>query len=400
MSQIPPRGRLAPSPTGRIHLGNAFAFLIAWMHARASGGSLVLRMEDIDPARSKPEFVEGILEDLAWLGIDWDEGPDRGGPFAPYTQSLRLGRYAEVLGDLRERGLVYPCFCTRKDLRTLASAPHIGDEGVPYPGTCRGLSPTERKTRLAAGARASWRLDVAAALGSLEQSNFEKLLCSGGRANGLRPALVRDMVSFRHQCGCRTTSAALFLAGSFGSPSAIWFHKHFQNENASEGAGRDLTFIDVLRGRLPADPSTCGGDFALMRSDGVFAYQLAVSVDDADMGITQVVRGEDLLPSTPRQTLLLRLLGADIPEFLHVPLICDHFGERLAKRHRALEVRELREAGIASRAVVGYVGFLAGCLPEPMPREAKELVPLFRAETLAGRAPRLPENIAEVLKTL
>ncbi len=328
------RGRLAPSPTGRIHLGNAFAFLIAWMHTRASGGSLILRMEDIDPARSKPEFAEGILEDLVWLGIDWDEGPDRGGPFAPYTQSLRLDRYAEVLADLRVRDLVYPCFCTRKDLRTLASAPHIGDEGVPYPGTCRGLSPAEREARLAAGARASWRLDVAAALRSLGE------------------------------------------------------------------AGHDLTFTDVLRGRLSADPSTCGGDFALRRSDGVFAYQLAVSVDDADMGITQVVRGEDLLPSTPRQVLLLRLMGAEIPECLHVPLMCDHRGERLAKRHRALEVRELREAGIASRAVVGYVGFLAGCLPEPMPRMAKELVPLFRVEALAGRAPRLPEKIVEVLKTL
>ena len=334
-SSLPPqRGRLAPSPTGRIHLGNAFAFLIAWMHARASGGSLVLRMEDIDPARSKPEFAEGMLEDLAWLGVDWDEGPDRGGPFAPYTQSLRLDRYADVLAGLRDQGLVYPCFCTRKDLRTLASAPHIGDEGVPYPGTCRGLSPAERETRLASGMRASWRLDVAAALGSLDE------------------------------------------------------------------AGRDLTFTDILRGSLPADPSTCGGDFALMRSDGVFAYQLAVSVDDADMGITQVVRGEDLLPSTPRQTLLLRLMGAKIPEFLHVPLVCDHQGERLAKRHRALEVRELREAGVASRAVVGYVGFLAGCLPEPTPRAATELVPLFRTEALAGRAPRLPENIVEVLKTL
>ncbi len=330
----PPRGRLAPSPTGCIHLGNAFAFLIARLQARASGAALVLRMEDIDPARSRPEFAAGILEDLAWLGIDWDEGPDCGGPFAPYVQSLRLPRYVEALADLRERGLVYPCFCTRKELRTLASAPHIGDEGVPYPGTCRNLTPKERETRLEAGARASWRLDVGAALDSLGDE------------------------------------------------------------------GRSLAFTDLLRGRLPADPSACGGDFALMRSDGVFSYQLAVSVDDADMRITQVARGEDLLSSTPRQALLLRLLGAEIPEYLHLPLVLDHEGERLAKRHHALEVRELREAGVSPQAILGCLGHLAGCLPKPAPLTINDLFPLFRPASLAGLSPRVPGNIVEALKRL
>ena len=133
------RGRLAPSPTGRLHLGNAYAFLTAWLRVYSQGGTLILRMEDIDPERSRPSFAEAILEDLAWLGLSWDEGPDKGGPHAPYVQSERLEHYAALLEDFTRRELVYPCYCTRKDLRLLASAPHIGDEGVPYPGTCRLL---------------------------------------------------------------------------------------------------------------------------------------------------------------------------------------------------------------------------------------------------------------------
>ncbi len=153
------RGRLAPSPTGYIHLGNAWAFLCAWLAARAARGAVILRLEDIDPARSRPEFADGILRDLEWLGLDWDEGPDKpdgGGPFGPYVQSGRFALYEEALDRLQAAGHVYPCFCTRRELRSLAGAPH-GPEEAPYPGTCRALPPDLRAKRRAAGERASLR---------------------------------------------------------------------------------------------------------------------------------------------------------------------------------------------------------------------------------------------------
>lgn len=152
------RGRLAPSPTGHLHLGNIWSFLLCWLAVRSKGGSLVLRMEDIDPDRSRQEYADDIMRDLEWLGIDWDEGPDVGGPYAPYTQSLRLDRYAEVIDDLTKAGHTFPCFCTRKELRSLASAPHAGDYGAPYPGICLHLTEAERKERMANGRKPAIRL--------------------------------------------------------------------------------------------------------------------------------------------------------------------------------------------------------------------------------------------------
>jgi glutamyl-tRNA synthetase len=225
---------------------------------------------------------------------------------------------------LQARGLVYPCFCTRKELRMLASAPHIGDEGVPYPGTCRSLSETERTERMAQGKRFSLRLDTQAAM---------------------RAALS----------GTAETEHSL------------------------------LSFEDAVLGPQAFTMKDCGGDFALRRSDGVFAYQLAVTVDDAAMGVTEVVRGEDLLLSTPRQILLLRLLGASAPRYAHVPLLHDSEGERLAKRHKSLELKVLREAGIGPEAVIGYLGHLAGFLDTLRPITARELLPLFSFRKLAGK---------------
>ena len=353
----PPRGRFAPSPTGRLHLGNAFAFLMAWLSIRSQGGLMILRIEDIDPDRSRPEFVRAIMEDLAWLGLDWDEGPPKTNEenasdgndekkqnlrrgknrFIPYVQSLRSRRYEEVIAELQGRGLVYPCYCTRKELRMLASAPHVGDEGAPYPGTCRTLTDNQRKTLEASGRRPSLRLDTEAAARQL---------------------------------------------------------------NADADAPLVLRFTDGVLGEQRFTMKDCGGDFALRRSDGVFAYQLAVAVDDADMGVTEVVRGEDLLLSTPRQLLLFQLLGRTPPRYAHVPLLHDAAGERLAKRHKSLELAALRLAGQSPQDVLSRLGGLAGCLDRPPdPTESREallarMTAGFSLEKLKGRGLRIGTDSA------
>ncbi|WP_300718960.1 tRNA glutamyl-Q(34) synthetase GluQRS [uncultured Desulfovibrio sp.] len=315
-----PRGRLAPSPTGYMHLGNAWAFLWAWLAVRSRGGTLVLRMEDIDPQRSRPGYALALVEDLRWLGLDWDEGPaadgtvpDDGcdlreqGPCGPYFQSARTALYAAALDALRDAGLVYPCYCTRKELRQLAGAPHVDDAGAPYPGTCRHLSAEERARHEAAGRRACLRL------------------------------------------------------------------------RCPEG---EFPFTDGLLGRQSFTLEQCGGDFALRRSDGVVAYQLAVALDDALMGITQVVRGRDILPSTPRQLALLRLWGFTPPAYAHIPLLLDGQGERLAKRHQSLGVRELRRQGVGAAEIVGVLATLAGLRPDTRPVRPAELLADFCLERL------------------
>jgi glutamyl-tRNA synthetase len=316
----PVRGRLAPSPTGRLHLGNAWAFLLAWLAARAAGGEVVLRLEDIDPERSRPEFAEEVLRDLRWLGLDWDEGP--------HEQSARLDAYAEALARLEQAGHVYPCFCTRKDLRSLASAPHapLVDDGSPaYPGTCRNLTLEQRE-------------------GLVRQ--------------GRRPAL-------RLRCADGTES-----------------------------------FHDLVAGPQAMTLADCGGDFAVRRSDGVFAYQLAVVLDDIALGITQVVRGEDILTSTPRQLYLYRLLGAPVPQHAHLPLVLDADGERLAKRHQSLTLAALRERGVSAAAITGYLAWRAGLLDAPRPADPRGLVAGFDFGSLRRGPVRLPADIAGVLARL
>jgi glutamyl-tRNA synthetase len=318
------RGRLAPSPTGYLHLGNAWAFLLCWLAVRSAGGRLVLRMEDIDAVRSKPHFAIAIIQDLAWLGLDWDEGPDLGGPFAPYTQSQRLERYAEVMETLTRHGHTYPCYCTRKELKSLASAPHAEDAGPVYPGTCLHLSAADRAQRESQGRRPSLRL---------------------------------------------------------------------------RGSG-ETVFKDLVYDEVRLDWAACGGDFPLCRSDGVVSYQLAVAVDDMDQDITLVVRGADILPCTPRQIALFRLLGKRHPTYGHVPLLLDHQGERLAKRHAGFELRALRDAGVQPTAVVGYLGFRAGLLPKPSPTAPVDLVPHFSWNLLPRQAVTLPQDIESALLSL
>lgn len=320
----PVRGRLAPSPTGHLHLGNAWAFLLCWLAVRSAGGRLVLRMEDIDPERSRPQFAADILRDLAWLGLDWDEGPDVGGEFAPYTQAARRDRYAKVIDHLTRLGHTYPCYCTRKELKTMASAPHVEDAGPTYPGTCLGLGEMARREREAQGRRPTIRLHGA----------------------------------------------------------------------------EDISFKDLVHGDVRLGWAECGGDFPLRRSDGVIAYQLAVAVDDMDQGINLVVRGADILPCTPRQILIFRLLGARAPQYAHVPLLLDHEGVRLAKRHQSCQLRALREDGVSPTAIVGHLACLAGLLPARTGAAPADLLDRFAWSRIPYEPVRLGAGIDTVLRQL
>jgi glutamyl/glutaminyl-tRNA synthetase len=284
-SEKPYRGRLAPSPTGLLHLGHARTFWVAQERARVNHGTLILRNEDIDSTRFRLEFVPQMLEDLRWFGFEWQEGPDCGGAFGPYSQSERRSFYAAALEKLRERGFIYLCTCSRKDIQDAARAPNAGDdEGPIYPGTCRPKSD-------------KWR--VAGDMGKAPAST------SPATRHPSRPANWR----FRVPDG-ETVS---FTDGNCGEQKFV--------------AGKDF------------------GDFVVWRGDDVPAYQLACVVDDAAMKITEVVRGADLLLSTARQILLYRALGLTLPAFYHCALMLDEKGKRLAKRHDALSLRTLRERG-------------------------------------------------------
>jgi glutamyl-tRNA synthetase len=303
------RGRFAPTPSGKLHLGNARTALLAWLQVRKAGGQFILRMEDIDQPRCKPELAVQILTDLRWLGLNWDEGPDIGGPLGPYEQSLRHSLYLEAVERLQEAGWLYPCCCTRAEIAAVARAPHgLSEEGPQYPGTCR--SPAAAQRRAASGKRPS-----------------------------LRFALPDEATHFTDQ-----------MAGE---------------QRFAPGAG---------------------GDFVIRRADGIFSYQLAVVVDDAAMQVTDILRGSDLLDSTPRQIWLYRALGYSIPRFAHVPLLLGPDGNRLSKRHRDLTVSTLRESGVAPEQVVGGLAFLSGLIDRPEPLTAKELVAPFNLE----KVPREP----------
>lgn len=294
----PVRGRFAPSPSGRMHLGNLFAALLAWLDVRSLGGEMVLRMEDLDPDRCRPAYLEQLADDLTWLGLDWDLGWRPGETV--YCQSARTANYETAFRRLECQGLVYPCYCSRKELLA-ASAPHASDGARVYDGRCRSLSPAQRAVLEAQGRRPAWRVKVPA-------------------------------------------QEVSFLDGNFGPQ----------------------------RQRLDID---CG-DFILRRSDGVYAYQLAVAEDDGRMGITRVVRGWDLLSSTARQIWLLEQLGYQPPAYCHTPLLRAPDGRRLAKRDRDLDMGELRKR-YTPEALVGRLAHLAGLLDRPEPVRARELIPLF-----------------------
>jgi glutamyl-tRNA synthetase len=278
------RGRFAPSPTGDLHLGSAAAALFCAAAARAAAGTLILRMEDLDRARVIPGKDVALLDDLHWLGITWDEGPDVGGPAAPYTQSQRLPLYAAAVDLLASRGLTYLCDCSRAEIARVASAPHAGDEGPRYPGTCRPHGMNARAFR--------------------------------------RPPAVRLAVP-------------------------------------ADDRAR-IAIEDAVLGPLREHVGEVTGDFVLRRGDGVFAYQLAVVVDDLAMGVTEVVRGADLAASAPRQALLATLLGGQPPRFAHIPLLLGPDGERLAKRAPGMTLRDQRAAGRSgtdlARALAGAYG--------------------------------------------
>lgn len=278
------KGRFAPSPTGRMHLGNIYSALLSWLSARKQGGSWVLRIEDLDPGRSRAEYAEQIRDDLRWLGLTWDE---------EYVQSQRTEIYAEHLSRLQSLGLTYPCYCTRADILA-TQAPHESDGRVVYKGTCRNAP-------LRTGVLAATRL------------------------------VVPD---------------------------------------------KDIVFNDLHYGTHAVNLARQCGDFILRRADGAWAYQLAVVVDDALMGITEVVRGRDLLLSVPQQMYLYDLLGYTPPSFAHVPLICNATGQRLCKRDKSLELTVLRST-CSSEEIIGRLAHIAHIIPEFHPITAEELIPLF-----------------------
>ena len=282
-------GRFAPSPSGRMHLGNVFSALLAWLSVKSQNGGMILRIEDLDPDRCRPEYAETLKEDLRWLGLTWDKEQTK--------QSLRSAAYEEVFESLREKGMVYPCYCTRTELHA-ASAPHASDGRVLYAGTCRHLTEAEKAQKTKAPA---WRLTV---------------------------------------------------------------------------PDREVEFADGLQGIYRENLAKDCGDFIVRRADGVYAYQLAVVTDDADGGITQVVRGMDLLSSTPRQLYLYELMGKTPPEFYHVPLLVAPDGRRLSKREKDLDMGALRQS-FTAEALLGHIAFLAGVIEKEEPVSAAELATVF-----------------------
>ena len=278
-------GRFAPTPSGRMHLGNVFAGLLAWLSVKSKGGRMVLRMEDLDTLRTSEEFAQILREDLTWLGLTWDmETP---------PQSRRSAVYDRYFEQLREMGLLYPCYCTRSQLHS-PNAPHLSDGTYVYPGTCRNLqNPPDRAP--------AWRVMV---------------------------------------------------------PDRIW-----EISDLCQGAYRENLVTDC-------------GDFVVRRADGVYVYQLAVTVDDGEAGVTEVVRGADLLSSAPRQMYLQELFGFPHPVYAHVPMLLSGDGRRLSKRDKDLDLGALRMRMTAPE-LIGKLAFACGLLEKEEPVSAKELAAEF-----------------------
>ncbi len=285
----PPVGRFAPSPSGRMHLGNAFSFLIAWLSVRSRGGSMVLRMEDLDIQRCKEEYAQSIRQDLRWLGLDYDEEMP--------PQSGREKVYEEYFQQLRQKGLLYPCYCSRAQLHSV-NAPHLSDGTYLYAGTCRNLTLQQQEQMQKAPA---WRVQV---------------------------------------------------------PDRTW------------------VVDDKLQGRYEENLKQDCGDFIVRRADGLFVYQLAVTVDDGLAGVTEVVRGVDLLSSAPRQMYLQELFGFAQPQYGHVPLLVAPDGRRLSKRDQDMDMGYLQKHASAEQ-IIGALAHACGLLPEATPVSAKELIGEF-----------------------
>jgi glutamyl-tRNA synthetase len=315
-------GRLAPSPTGAQHIGNARTYLLAWLSVRSRGGRLILRMEDIDSPRIKPATAQQAIDDLRWLGLDWDEGPDVGGPNEPYVQTERIERFLAALAQLKSAEQVYPCTCTRTDVAAAASAPHVGQEGPRYPGTC--------SLRRVADA----------------------------------PDLIRK-----------------------GQPF-VWRFR-------TSAVGHELQ--DLAAGTRTCNVHEELGDFVVFKSDGSPAYQLAVVVDDLAMGVTEVLRGDDLLPSAFRQLELYRFFNSPSPAFAHVPLVIGEDGRRLAKRHGDTRLSLLREKNVPAERLVGLLAWSTGLRSTKEPMTPRELL----ADFSLGKVPKQPFVFtAEMLREL
>ena len=306
MPVVPYVGRLAPSPTGALHLGNARTFMIAWLRARSQGGRVVFRMEDLDHPRDKPGAAAAAVGDLKWLGFDWDE---------EYVQSERKALYRDALERLHAAGLVYPCVCSRKDVENAQSAPHAGEQ-LFYPGTCRDRFP-------------AW------------------------------------------------SEAAAFAAPR----TPCW--------RFSVPDGTVVRFDDVFAGPFGQDVSRTLGDFPVARDEFGAGYTLAVTVDDALMGVTEVIRGDDLLAATPAQILLYHALGCEPPAFCHVPLVVGTDGRRLAKRHGDTRIASYRAAGRSPEELVGRLAATCGW-GDGSPVSLRDLLPRFSLATI----PRAPTVFA------
>jgi glutamyl-tRNA synthetase len=313
-------GRLAPSPTGAQHVGNARTYLLAWLSARSRGGRVVLRIEDIDSPRVKAGAAQQACDDLCWLGLDWDEGP--------IVQTERLALYEDALRQLRERELVYPCTCTRADVERAASAPHREHEGPVYPGACAGRSAGDVSTL------------------------------------GNRPYCWRFRLPAR---------SPAFRDG-FAGPIQIDLHQ----------TGGDFVVWKAARPGVPATP----------------AYQLAVVVDDAAQSVTEVLRGDDLIPSTPRQLLLYDALGLPAPHFTHVPLVIGPDGRRLAKRHGDTRLSTLRAAGLRSEMLVGLLAWSCGWRERIEPVGPRDLLSSYRLETVPPQPFLLTPELLQAINEL
>ena len=294
MDPMTPVGRFAPTPSGRMHLGNVFSALLAWLSVRSRDGEMVLRMEDLDTQRTSAEYARILREDLAWLGLTWDrETP---------PQSTLSKNYDRYFDRLREAGLLYPCYCTRSQLHSV-NAPHLSDGTYVYPGTCRDLTEEQRSAFHRAPA---WRVRV---------------------------------------------------------PDRLW-----QVE-------------DRIQGHFEMNLATDCGDMVVRRADGIYVYQLAVTVDDGEAGVTEVVRGSDLLSSAPRQMYLQELFGFPHPEYAHVPMLLSPDGRRLSKRDRDMDLGQLRET-TTPEALLGALAYACGLLDRNEPASAKELANIFAWEKI------------------
>ena len=310
-------GRLAPSPTGALHLGNVRTFMVAWLRARQAGGKVILRMEDLDHPKHKPGAEAQAIEDLQWLGFDWDEA---------FTQSERKGIYAEALARLCAQGLAYPCVCSRRDVEAAQSAPHEGEQ-LRYPGTCRG-----------------------------------------------RFATWAEAVAFMNSATGETPVVPVSAMGRI----PCW---RFRTRE-----GVRVAFEDGLAGHYEMDVWETLGDFPLARDEKGAGYAIAVTVDDAEMGVTEVVRGDDLLPATPPQILLYQALGLPVPAFFHVPLVVGPDGRRLAKRHGDTRMASFREAGVSPERLIGFLACSLGLIENERPIGLRSLIGLLNP----ARIPRGP----------